>query len=100
EPGDGETYILVPVTVTYSGSERVSPSFLLSVSYVAGTGYSYRVASPVAPNDTIHTNAISDGGTAAIDLTFLIPHEAVADGSVPVSALLDFRADDVWVAAE
>src|SRR5699024_3828565 len=68
EPGDGETYILVPVTVTYSGSESVSPSFLLSVSYVAGTGNSYREASAVAPNDSIHTNEIYDGGTEEFDL--------------------------------
>ena len=100
EPGDGETYILVPVTVTYSGSESVSPSFLLSVSYVAGTGNSYREASAVAPNDSIHTNEIYDGGTEEFDLPFLIPEEAVEDGSFTVSALLDFRADDVWVAAE
>src|SRR5699024_2664516 len=97
---EAESYRLNPLTVTYSGSESVSPSFLLSVSYVVGTGNSYREASAVAPNDSIHTNEIYDGGTEEFDLPFLIPEEAVEDGSFTVSALLDFRADDVWVAAE
>src|SRR5690625_7573661 len=95
EPGDGETYILVPVTVTYSGSESVSPSFLLSVSYVAGTGNSYREASAVAPNDSIYANEIYVGGTEEFDLPFLIPEEAVEESSLTFSVLLYLRAVDV-----
>lgn len=100
EPADGEVYILVPVTVTYSGPDSVYPMFLLSVSYVAGSGNSYTQASVVTPNDAISVGELYDGGTAEFDVAFAIPEESVQDGAFTVAVMLDFTGDDVWVAAE
>lgn len=100
EPEDDETYIMVPVTVSYSGPDSVSPSFTLSVSYVAGSGNSYRMDSAVTPRPAIDTNDIYDGGSEEFDMPFLVPEDDVEDGAFTVSALLDFEAEEVWVAAE
>ncbi|MFQ6484614.1 hypothetical protein [Brachybacterium epidermidis] len=100
DPGEGEVHIMVPVTVTYRGSDSVSPSFLLNINYVAESGNSYRSAALVVPNGTLDQGDLYDGGSAEFNVPFTIPTDAVQKGAFNVSVLLDFSGDEVWVAAE
>ena len=99
DPGEGEVHIMVPVTITYHGPDSVSPSFLLSIDYVADSGNSFSQASLVVPNGSLDQGELYDGGTATYNLPFTIPADTVQKGKFNVSVLLDFSGEEVWVAA-
>ena len=99
EPEDGETYILVPIEVTYHGDDSFEPGFSLSVEYVSDKGNSYSAAGAITPDSWIDVGTVYDGGTAAWSDGILIPQDQVDSGSFTVQALLDFTGDKVWVSA-
>ena len=99
EPGEDETYILVPVTMTYHGDETAEPGFAITVDYVAETGNSFRDEGAVTSKSWIDVNTLHDGGTAEWELGIIVPKDQVKTGLFTVSALLDFTGDAVWVKA-
>ena len=99
EPGEGETYIVVPVTMTYHGEDTAEPGFSLMVDYVAETGNSYSDEGSVTAKSWIDAGTLHDGGTAEWELGIIVPEDQVKTGSFSVSSLLDFTGDPVWVKA-
>lgn len=88
EAPEGQVYILVPVTIQYSGPETITPWIELDVSYVAEDGRSYNEASVVVGADLMDVGDLYDGGTAEGELPFLIPESAVGSGVFSVEAFL------------
>lgn len=88
EAPEGQVYILVPVTIQYSGPETITPWIELDVSYVAVDGRSYNEASVVVDADLMDIGDLYDGGTAEGEIPFLIPESAVGSGVFSVEAFL------------
>lgn len=99
DPGEGEVHIMVPVTITYHGPDSVSPSFLLSIDYVADSGNSFTQASLVVPNGSLDQGELYDGGSTTYNVPFTVPADTVQKGKFNVSVLFDFSGEEVWVAA-
>ncbi|WP_270408573.1 hypothetical protein [Brachybacterium paraconglomeratum] len=99
EPGEGETYILVPVSMTYHGDGTSEPGFSLMVDYVTEGGNSYSDAGSVTPKSWIDVGTLHDGGTGEWEIGILIPADQAKNGHFAVSPLLNFSAEDVWVKA-
>jgi hypothetical protein len=99
EPGEGETYILVPVTMTYHGDETAEPGFSVSVDYVSESGNTFSDEGTITPNSWIDVGTLHDGGTAEWEVGIIIPEDQAKTGSFEVSALFDFSGEAVWVMA-
>ncbi len=99
EPGEGETYILVPVSMTYHGDGTSEPGFSLMVDYVTEGGNSYSDAGSVTPKSWLDVGTLHDGGTGEWEIGILIPADQAKNGHFAVSPLLNFSAEDVWVKA-
>lgn len=99
EPGDGETYILVPVTATYHGSDEAMPGFVLSVDYVTSSGDSYTDENSIVPDDWVSLPPMQDGDSAEWNIGMIVPEDQIQDGSFAVTPLMDFTADPIWVSA-
>ncbi|WP_246955811.1 hypothetical protein [Brachybacterium sp. Marseille-Q7125] len=97
KPGDGETYILVPITVTYSGPESFSPLLGLSVEYVSGKGNSFTFGGALTENSSIDVGTLYDGGNGSWEEAAIVPVDHTKDGMIKVRVLLDFMGDEVWV---
>lgn len=97
EAPEGEVYILLPVTVKYTGPDSITPWLELTVSYIAADGRSYDEASVVVENDFLDVGDLYDGGTAEGQMAFLIPEDAVGAGVFSVEAFLSW--DTYFVAA-
>ena len=99
EPGDGETYILVPVEVTYHGEDTFEPLMGLTVDYVTNGGNTFSDHGTVAPNSSLNVGTLHDGGTGSWEVGMIIPEDQVQDGTLQVGVLFNFGAEPVWVAA-
>ncbi|WP_157235928.1 hypothetical protein [Brachybacterium sp. P6-10-X1] len=99
EPGEDETYILVPVTMTYHGSGTAEPGLTLMVEYVSSAGNTYSDEYAMTPNDWLDVGTLHDGGTGEWEIGMIVPKDQIQDGAFTVKALMDFSADPVWVAA-
>ena len=99
QPGEGERYILVPVTVTYHGDGSLSPAFGVHVEYVSSGGNSFSPGG-VTPNSALEVGELYDGGNATYDLAYIVPDDAVQDGLFKAEVLLSFEDDPVWIAAK
>lgn len=99
EPGEGETYILVPVSMTYHGDGTSEPGFSLMVDYVTEGGNSYSDAGSVTPKSWIDVGTLHDGGTGEWEIGIVIPADQAKSGHFTVTPLLNFSADEVWVKA-
>ncbi|QNN82396.1 hypothetical protein H3H54_15530 [Brachybacterium sp. Z12] len=97
EPGDGEVYILVPVTVTYHGDSTQEPMLLLWVDYLSDAGGSYEDAIAVTPNTVFEKGTMRDGDTEDWEYGIIVPEDEVQAGSVSVRAFLDFSNNPTWV---
>ncbi len=101
EPAEaGFQYALVPVNVTYVGSETGTPWIDLAVEYVSAAGSTHTQAdSPsVAPEPTMMSiNEMYNGSTATGNIVIMIPTEGAAGGAWTVSALF---GDPFFFAAE
>lgn len=85
---ENQVYIVVPVTVRYTGPESITPWLELYVSYIAEDGRSYDEAPVVVGNDFMDIGDLYDGGTAEGEIAFLIPESAVGTGVFSVEAFL------------
>lgn len=97
KPGDGETYILVPITVTYSGPESFSPLVGLSVEYVSGKGNSFSFGGALTENSSIDVGTLYDGGNGSWEEAAIVPVDHTKDGMILVEALFNFDGEGVWV---
>ena len=99
EPADDETYILLPVSLTYHGDGTAEPGFMTVVDYVSKSGNTYSDESALVPNDWLDVGTLHDGGTGEWDVGIIVPKDQIKDGSFTVQAIMDFSADPVWVSA-
>lgn len=97
-PGDGMTYILVPMTLTYHGSGTASPGFAVIMEYVSSAGTTYGDEYALVPNDWLYIGDLADGESGSWETAMIVPTDEVQDGRITVRALLDFTADPTYVA--
>jgi len=98
-PGEGETYILVPVTVTYHGEGTAEPMFLLQVNYISDGGNTFEDAIAVTPNTVFDKTTLHDGGSESWEYGIVVPTDQVKAGSFTVNELLNFEDEPAWVRA-
>jgi hypothetical protein len=99
EPGEGQTYILVPVSMTYHGDGTAEPGFALMVDYVTDGGNSFSDTGTVTPKSWLDVGTLHDGGTGEWEIGMIIPVDQAKTGHFTVSPLLNFSAEDIWVKA-
>lgn len=100
DPGEGETYILVPVSLTYHGDGTAEPGyFSLTVDYVGESGNSFSDEGALTPQSWIGVGTLHDGGTGEWQYGIIIPEDQARTGSFTVSTLMNFTSDPVWVKA-
>lgn len=99
DPEDGSTYILVPITVTYHGSDSLEPFLSVSGEYVTPEGNSYSDAGTVTPHSSIDVGTLYDGGTGEWEEGIIIPADQAKKGSFTFTSLLDFTGEKIWVKA-
>ena len=100
EPTADETYIVVPVKLTYHGDGSFTPLFGVSVDYVSASGNTFS-ADGVTAKSRVEVGELFDGGSADYDEALLIPKNAVKDGGVfRVRVALNPMGDEAWVAAK
>ena len=97
EPGDDETYILVPVELTYHGDGTAEPFLALTVEYVA-EGNTYSDEGAVTPNSAWDAGTLHDGGSVEYDVGIIVPKDRVEVGMLQVDVLFNFSSEPVWVA--
>lgn len=101
EPEEGQTYILMPLSVTYHGDGEIETTLLLNIEYLSGAGNSHRDHGAVTPRPNLEVGALQDGDTGEWDHGMLIPVEEAQDGgAISIGVLSNVEQDDVWVAAE
>lgn len=91
--GDGMVYVILPVTVSYSGPESVLPWIDLDIVYLAENGRSFENAFAVIPDDLMDVADIYDGGTASGNVLFEVPADQVPGGMWGVSYNW---SDELW----
>lgn len=84
-PEEGMVYVLVPVTATYTGPEKMTPWIDISVIFLADDGRSYESGYEVIPDDLSDVADIYDGGTATGNVLFALPIDQVPGGMWGVS---------------
>ncbi|WP_422115914.1 hypothetical protein [Brachybacterium sp. UNK5269] len=99
EPAEGETYILIPVDLTYHGSGEAEPFFAVTVEYVTNGGNTFSDQGTVTPNSAFDVGTLHDGGSGSWEIGILVPEDQVQDGVLKVDVLFNFDSEPVWVAA-
>lgn len=96
-PADGSVFVIVPVTVGYSGPDSVLPWIDLDVTFLADNGRSYEDTFAIIPDDLMDVADIYDGGTATGNVLFELPADQVPGGMWGVSYNW---SDPLWWEAE
>lgn len=100
QPGEGETYILVPVSMTYHGDGSAEPGyFALTADYVGESGDTFSDGGTLTPQSWLDAGTLHDGDTGEWQYGIIIPEDQAKTGSFTVSTLMNFSADPVWVKA-
>lgn len=99
EPGEGETFIIIPVEMTYHGDDTAEPFLSLMVDYVTNGGNTFSDEGSVTPNSAFDVGTLHDGGSGAWDIGIIIPEDQVKDGALQVDVLFNFTGEPVWVVA-
>ncbi|WP_194949591.1 hypothetical protein [Actinomyces trachealis] len=101
DPGAGNQYIRVPVTVTYHGKGQFE-KYQLTVDYVDDKASSYKAKSihnlNGAQDDFRYMDMPRDGGTVTGYFSFIIPSDQVNKGVFAVKAFYD--KDELYVKAK
>ncbi len=89
-PRDGNVYITVPVTVTYtgaySGETYRDPAYDLLFAYVSADGNTYATESDVtAPSDMYSVGELYPGGTGEADVLMEVPADDAEGGRWRIS---------------
>ncbi|MDN5820481.1 MAG: PT domain-containing protein [Brachybacterium sp.] len=96
---ENQTYILVPVTVTYHGDDTAEPILLLTLDYHSEAGGTYTDDGALTPQSVIYTDTLNDGDSDTWDYGIIVPAAEIESGHFTVRALFDFSAEDSWVSA-
>lgn len=96
---EGQTYVIVPVTVSYAGSGSITPWLEASITFVAADGRSYDQSFVVLDNDLMMQGDLYDGGTVTGNIAFLVPQESVGSGVFAIQPLISYSTDQVFVSA-
>lgn len=99
EPAEGETYILVPVDLTYHGSGETEPFLAVTVEYVTNGGNTFSDAGTVTPKTAFDVGTLHDGGSGSWQIGIIVPEDQVQDGVLQVAVPFNFDGEPVWVAA-
>lgn len=98
EPGSDETYILVPVEMTYHGDGEAEAFMSLVIEYVSSSGARYTDEGTVTPHNSIEVETMKDGDTASWEVGMIVPKSNTEDGKLAVESLFNFEGEPVWVA--
>ncbi|MCS0500314.1 hypothetical protein [Protaetiibacter mangrovi] len=96
EPEAGNQYVIVPITVTYLGSDTGS-AYLLLTEFVGADGMLYDSSYASYPNSIYDTPDLTPGASADIDLVFEVPSSAVTGGMLSVSSIW---TDSIYIALD
>lgn len=99
-PEEGHTYILVDITVQYTGDDPEGSMPMTSVAYVSPEGNTFDRTdkSAVAPNSFDSTSTLYEGASTTGNIALQVPADSLEDGTLKVSP--GMLADDVFVAVE
>ncbi|ATG50731.1 hypothetical protein CFK38_03750 [Brachybacterium vulturis] len=96
---ENQTYILVPVTVTYHGTDTAEPLLLLTLDYRSEAGGTYTDDGALTPQSRIYADTLDDGDSATWDYGIIVPDAEIESGHFTVGALFDFGGEVSWVSA-
>ncbi len=103
EPADGETWIIVNYTLTYTGSDEGNPLTDIEVEYVTPGGISVSNGTVVGHdgvgNFTDLPSSMFPGASHTIGNAFLVPSDGAGDGVVSIKIGF-FGGDKIFVAAQ
>ena len=86
-PADGNVYIMVEVTATYTGSNPEGETPWVTVEYVSAGGNSFAShdSMVVAPNSFDSLETLYEGASATGNISLEVPEDEIADGTLKVS---------------
>lgn len=99
EPGDDQTYILIPVTMTYHGDGTVEPFLAVIIDYVSDAGTTYSDEGTITPKSAFSMESLSDGDTAEYEVGIIVPKDEIESGVLTADVLFNFDSEPVWVTA-
>lgn len=99
-PEEGHTYILVDITVQYTGDDPEGSMPMTSVAYVSPEGNTFdgTEMSASAPNSFDSMSTLYEGASTTGNIALQVPADGVEDGTLKVSP--GMLADDVFVAVD
>lgn len=86
EPASGQSYMTVPLTITYRGKQRVSPNSAFDLSYVPESGNAIDRSWMITPRMGSFGD-MGDGMTQTIDVPFVVSTADARSGRFRVSSL-------------
>ena len=95
-PAEGSQYVLLPLDVTYVGSESGTPWVDTRVVFVGSDGNTYNQAFAVAPSPLTDVGEMFTGANAQGNLVFEVPSDVIEGGTWSISLLF---GDPIYVAA-
>ncbi|GAA1489729.1 hypothetical protein GCM10009626_24750 [Brachybacterium sacelli] len=99
EPSDGETYILIPLELTYHGDSSAEVFSAVTVQYATSGGDVYEdLGTTITPHDSLDVESLSDGDTGSWEMGMIVPEDQVKDGAVVVDTWLNAEDEPAWVA--
>lgn len=99
-PPEGQVYVLIPATATYTGEGPEDYWITVSAAYVDSTGTEHRQSSAVPPRMAIDLPEFTEGSTGEFDMVFLLPEDEVGKGSIAIGSAAIFADEWVYVLAE
>lgn len=95
-PPEGSSYVLVPVTVKYIGTESGSPWFGMTIEFVTAEGNTIEEASALIPNALYDVADLYPGASETGNMVFIMTPAEFEGGKWAISSFFD---DPVFVAA-
>lgn len=97
---EGQVYVLIPATATYTGEGPEDYGSAVSAVYVDSTGTEHPQSSAVPPRMASDLPEFTDGSTGEFDLVFLLPEGEVGTGVIGIGPAENFAQERVYVLAE
>ncbi|OSM44620.1 hypothetical protein [Nesterenkonia sp. PF2B19] len=100
DPEEGHTYILVDLSVQYTGDDPEGDTPWVSVDYVSPAGNTFRSSDrvTVTPDSFDSMSTLYEGASTTGNVALHVPADGVEDGVLTVSP--GMFADDVFVAVD
>ncbi|MGO1737694.1 MAG: hypothetical protein ACTHYM_01720 [Actinomycetaceae bacterium] len=90
-PDDGFDYVLLPVTATYLGTERVNPWLELHAEFVGNDATTYDGYCGVVPDAFLNTNDVYEGGTVTGNFCAPVRVDAIEGGVWLIEEQMNFE---------